>query len=368
MLTKDFYGKNSFVWWTGIVEDRYDPLKLGQVRVRIFGLHTDNENYIKTEDLPWAQVLHPTNSSHKNSTMVEGDWVFGFFQDGDYAQIPVIMGVFPGIQSIQSQTVYQKMTIKKGQENVPVSTQVDRQLGEPTTKRLARGVVQGSLIEQTNANRSHVCDVKSLVDWNTEHITGFFADVVRTVRSAIRTVLASLGLDPSGQFSKITQLVKSINAITTKILRTLEKITEGIKVVTRLVAQVRAMIDYILSLPEKVRRLLRDCLSRLYAQIAAGIGSIFSDPEGLGTQNSESFDELKSELSKLGTQSKQILNELVIIGTSPLVITESFINPSNVKDYTDAEKNFNGFITNVYIEGTNQNNNTAFNDERYQVP
>jgi hypothetical protein len=374
MITKDFYGKNSFVWWTGIVEDRYDPLKLGQVRVRIFGLHTDNESYIKTEDLPWAQVLHPTNGSNKNSTMVEGDWVFGFFQDGDYAQIPVVMGVFPGIQSIQSETIYKKTVIKKNKQNfdVPESTQVDRQVGEPTTKRLHRSVVDGSLIQVTNNNRSHVCDIKSQVDWVVEHITGFFSKIVQIVRSGIRAVLVALGFDPSGQFSKIVQLVKSINAIATKILRTLEKITEGIRTVVRLVQQVRAMIDYILSLPEKLRRLLRDCLAKLYAQIAAGIGSILADPDGATGQffgeSSESFDELSQEISKLGNESKKILNELVVIGTSPEVIVQSFINPSSTTDFNQAEKNFGNFIDNIYVEGDTQNNDARFNDERYQVP
>ena len=26
---KDFAGKNGFIWWTGVVENRDDPLKMG---------------------------------------------------------------------------------------------------------------------------------------------------------------------------------------------------------------------------------------------------------------------------------------------------------------------------------------------------
>ena len=33
----------SMIWWQGVVEDRYDPLKLGRCRVRILGHHTDNK-------------------------------------------------------------------------------------------------------------------------------------------------------------------------------------------------------------------------------------------------------------------------------------------------------------------------------------
>ena len=47
----------------GIVEDRHDPLKIGRVRVRIHGSHTDSKLNIATPDLPWAQVILPTTSA-----------------------------------------------------------------------------------------------------------------------------------------------------------------------------------------------------------------------------------------------------------------------------------------------------------------
>ena len=33
---------DKFNWWFGVVEDRNDPLKLGRVRVRCYGWHTDD--------------------------------------------------------------------------------------------------------------------------------------------------------------------------------------------------------------------------------------------------------------------------------------------------------------------------------------
>ena len=58
------YGE--FVWWQGVVEDRYDPLKLGRCRVRILGYHTDNKQEgvgIPTSDLPWATPSQPITSA-----------------------------------------------------------------------------------------------------------------------------------------------------------------------------------------------------------------------------------------------------------------------------------------------------------------
>lgn len=89
-------------WFTGVVEDRQDPLQLGRVRVRIFGLHTDDTTKIGTEDLPWANVMMPVNSASISGVgitptgLVEGSWVAGFFADGENAQDPIIMGSLPG--------------------------------------------------------------------------------------------------------------------------------------------------------------------------------------------------------------------------------------------------------------------------------
>ena len=36
----EFMGKDGFVWWQGVGEDRNDPLYLGRCRIRILGWHT----------------------------------------------------------------------------------------------------------------------------------------------------------------------------------------------------------------------------------------------------------------------------------------------------------------------------------------
>ena len=54
-------GLEKFCWWFGVVEDRIDPLKLGRYRVRILGYHTEDNNLIPTEELPWAYPLMAIN-------------------------------------------------------------------------------------------------------------------------------------------------------------------------------------------------------------------------------------------------------------------------------------------------------------------
>jgi len=103
MQTNYFQGKDGFIWWHGVVEDRQDPLYLGRCRVRILGWHTEDKAELPTASLPWAQVLMPvtsasqTNVGHAPVGPVEGTWVMGFYRDGELAQEPVMMGTIPGI-------------------------------------------------------------------------------------------------------------------------------------------------------------------------------------------------------------------------------------------------------------------------------
>ena len=103
MQTSYFQGRDGFIWWNGVVEDRQDPLYLGRCKVRILGWHTEDKAELPTASLPWAQVIMPVTSAsqtgvgHAPVGPVEGTWVMGFYRDGELAQEPVIMGTIPGI-------------------------------------------------------------------------------------------------------------------------------------------------------------------------------------------------------------------------------------------------------------------------------
>ena len=102
MLDNNFLGRNGFIWFNGVVEDRQDPQKLGRLRVRCVGIHTDNKDDLPTSDLPWSQLIHPITSSGISGLgsspgfVVEGTWVFGYFRDGQSMQEPMIIGTLPG--------------------------------------------------------------------------------------------------------------------------------------------------------------------------------------------------------------------------------------------------------------------------------
>jgi uncharacterized protein YoxC len=114
LFNPGFLGSH-FNWWIGqIADDSYwrDNITPGiheskgsipgwgrRYKVRIVGLHDQEEEVLPSDQLPWAQVMYPVTSgggqanSGQTSNLRQGMFVFGFFLDGQDQQVPVIMGI-----------------------------------------------------------------------------------------------------------------------------------------------------------------------------------------------------------------------------------------------------------------------------------
>jgi len=138
-----FMGMDGFVWFTGVVEDRNDPSKLGRVKVRCLGLHTESLVDIPTKDLPWAHIMQSTNNpsmqglGNTPSFLVEGTWVVGFFLDAVERQQPLIMGTLPGVpQAVADKT--KGFNDPNGTYPSEKITHSDHAIQESDVNRLAR--------------------------------------------------------------------------------------------------------------------------------------------------------------------------------------------------------------------------------------
>lgn len=101
---QDFYG-DQMRWFTGLVVDINDPVQLARVKVRIYGVHSDNTLDIPDEDLPWAQVVAPVTTGGTEGIgnplgLKVGALVFGIFMDGQNSQLPLIFGSMPKYEDL----------------------------------------------------------------------------------------------------------------------------------------------------------------------------------------------------------------------------------------------------------------------------
>ena len=114
LFNSGFLG-NNFQWWIGQIADDSgwrDNILPGKFeskdsipgwgrryKVRIMGIHDKEEETIPSDQLPWANVMYPITAGGGQSgasqtpALRQGNFVFGFFLDGQDQQVPVIMGI-----------------------------------------------------------------------------------------------------------------------------------------------------------------------------------------------------------------------------------------------------------------------------------
>ena len=139
-----FMGLDGFVWFTGVVENRNDPAKLGRVQVRCLGYHTEDLNDIPSADLPWAHVMHPVTDpsmqgmGNTPSFLTEGSWVIGFFRDANERQQPLIIGSLPGVPQSEAD-ITKGFNDPEGEYPTQSIMHSGHGLNESDVSRLARG-------------------------------------------------------------------------------------------------------------------------------------------------------------------------------------------------------------------------------------
>lgn len=106
----DYYGDQTR-WFLGeVVNVADDPLKIGRVKVKVFGVYDE----IKDEDLPWAQIVVPVTMGVTNNGgqglgqylgILVGTQVFGIFLDGPSSQLPLVVGTIPQEDDFNSKAI-----------------------------------------------------------------------------------------------------------------------------------------------------------------------------------------------------------------------------------------------------------------------
>ena len=115
--------------YTGCVENRNDPLKLGRCQVRVVGIHTHDKTLLPTEDLPWAYPLQPITSAaisgigYSPLGVVEGSWVVVMFRDPDELQQIIILGTVGGIPQEENKAIDEDQDESISIDGIPEKTE-----------------------------------------------------------------------------------------------------------------------------------------------------------------------------------------------------------------------------------------------------
>jgi hypothetical protein len=288
---KDVAGFNGTVTFIGVVEDRKDPQEQGRIKVRIFGVHNQDKNLVPTSALPWAQIALPTNGPRTASLPRDGEWVVGYFLDGKSAQQPLVNGILPGINT--------EVVMQPAGAPVAPSYSAENKPGQPSVPLLARAIKEGTGIEFSDNNRDHACDVSLYIRRSLAKARFEAKSLIKVIRAAYRKLLDFLGITPSasGMADFLKDVARRIKELNDWLTEKVEAAAEFLQ----MIREIRAVIEYILSLPAKLAEIFAQCLREAYAELKKGLYSLASDfslgesSEGL----SDSFRVIQDETTAL---------------------------------------------------------------------
>lgn len=224
----------------GVVESRdSDPKKLGRCKVRVVGVHSEDNVLLPTNDLPWAYPLMPVHSAsmsgigYSPTGIVEGTWCCITFRDADM-QHPVIMGTVGGIPeddnvlpSVETITykVNKQDTLKDSNGNVvldgsgapvltgPVTTEVitEEAAGSVVIKKASSLYTsqagldfikkrESIVVGKANANSGSPISVPSIANTPNQNFYIDNGDGTASVRNADGSVMATLLTWAPGNF------------------------------------------------------------------------------------------------------------------------------------------------------------------------
>lgn len=216
--------------------------------------------------------------------------------------------------------------VEKFPPNSPFA-RLSNQADVQTTPQLARGYMPGSSIDLLNNNISHVCDFKFIFNLNVDlgiglispvdalrkaikgaklkaanRLRSLMQDGIQAFRQALDAIIKALGFDPSGKISYYWSLGKDIIR---KVNEIIEFIAEKLEIVLEwifLAQQIKQLVDWILSLPAKLRALLANCVKNFtnsIKEVAKNIGSI---PEQIANLTKAQAQGIANEFNAAGNE------------------------------------------------------------------
>jgi hypothetical protein len=248
LLKSNFVGRDGFRWWLGKVapfdsdSNQLDQNNGGgwgnRVKVRIIGYHPFSEDELNNEQLPWAQILLPTTAGSGASNFATShhvrpsDSVFGFFLDGDDAQLPVIVGVFGRTSEVstkQYKSPFQPFTGYDGRIEKPDnSTLISDESNETNSQsqkspRRAPSEVINDINQNTKSLNRKRSKKSSKFAKESPYYTGIGEKVVLGDSCTENSINSIIGL-VNNLFSAVTGLSKSFLNIPLEISKTVSSI------------------------------------------------------------------------------------------------------------------------------------------------
>jgi len=206
----------------------------------------------------------------------------------------------------------------------------------------SRSIVENTTIGVANENLAHVCDFISEMQKNI-NLKKYTKAIANQIREAIREIMKALGFsDATGEVSSIIQKLKDWARELKRIQKEIvQPIQDFQQYVLAYITKIKALIQWILSLPDRFIAMLKECLDRLLklvSNVFTDIGQGFSEGFGGDSQISEIITEAKNTASAAVNLVTSTAAAVVSLSSIPLAATAGILTPVSQADLDAANQ------------------------------
>ena len=190
----------------------------------------------------------------------------------------------------------------------------------------------GTIISTINQQLTHECGTTEQIKLFVNKAIGFAAEIAKGIRKGVELALTALGFTPAvgGLAAKIRYIAAKVANITFYV----KLINNFINDVVLVIAKIKALIEYILSLPKKLLALFAKCLKEAQDAIKKGIFEVLS--AGTNIAGDDLGDAIKS-LNDLRNQTTELISESKKVIEAPSKIISAITNPAALSDKQTTE-------------------------------
>lgn len=263
-----------------------------------------------------------------------------------YTDMGIVDGDYPNaVYPVLSNTItIQGATVESNPPKVVNSGDAPKSGGPSNTPQTATGDIRNTTIAISNKNRVHRCDFILEARKNIK-LKEFIRAAAKYIREGIRAVMRALGIsDRSGKF---TELINTLKGYARELRRIQKEIIQPIidfeKYVLAYITKLRAIVQWILSLPARLLALLKDCLTRLLKLISGIFTDFLKELSGPGDTTKDGWKDLldsAKDLAKAAGETIQQASTAVALGAAiPVAATAGLLIPVSQSEL-DAANNY----------------------------
>lgn len=217
--------------------------------------------------------------------------------------------------------------------------------GAPSIHASARGKIIGTSTHYTNKRRTHVCGFIDEMRKNV-YLKEFIKVTASAIREGIRAVMEVLGFtDKTGFFAAIMVELRKIQRFLKTVQYYLKKVLDFEKYVLAYIVKIRAIIQWIISLPAKLLKLLAECLVK-FLKLIKNIFADFLTELGKGSDPTGAV-ELINETRKTVNEAVTTVKSAATVAATAVTIagyaTAGFAVPVSQADLNAANKTISAY-------------------------